>query len=94
MLKKIALSLCFLLASVSSLFALGKGSFIFYPQAGFGISDASAAAWGGNELNSFLNTYYGGSWTYKDSKIKNGVSWSMGLVKEGSPPHARQRDSS
>ena len=79
MLKKIILSLCFVFASASSLFALDKGSFILYPQAGFGISGAYADAASGYELNYTLNLNYGGAWEYKDPEIKSGISLNTGM---------------
>ena len=81
MLKKITLSLCFLLASASSLFALTPGSFVLYPQAGLGASGARTKVWSG-DLYSDMSTYlYDGTighHLYKDAELKLGFSWSIG----------------
>jgi hypothetical protein len=79
MLKKITLSIYFILASASSLLALNEGSFIFYPQIGFGRSDADVTAYSGDELNDLLVLVPGGPWAYKDPKVNEGYSWSAGL---------------
>ncbi|MCL2026216.1 MAG: hypothetical protein FWG92_05360, partial [Leptospirales bacterium] len=79
MLKKIMLSLCFVFASASSLFALDKGALILYPQAGFGVSGAYTNTASGNALNNTLTDYYGGVWEYKDAEMKPGISLNAGM---------------
>ena len=80
MLKKIILSLCFLPASVSFLFAIDKGSLILYPQAGFGASDALCSVWDGARLSDEVTGAPGSPRIFKDANMPPmpGISWSIG----------------
>ena len=73
--KKIIASVCLLFASASALSALDKGSFIFYPEAGLGLSGGFATA-----LNSDGASRFVGSNTalFKRPQEKPGFSWNIG----------------
>ena len=80
MLKKIILSLCFLPASVSFLFAIDKGSLILYPQAGFGASDALCSVWDGARLSDEVTGAPGSPRIFKDANMPPApaISWTLG----------------
>ena len=76
MLRKTVFSLCFLFAGASPLFAVTKGSFILYPQAGLGASSAFCSTWSGDRLSEDVTNSPG---AFKDTVIPApGYSLSIG----------------
>ncbi|MCL1911426.1 MAG: hypothetical protein FWG13_04410 [Leptospirales bacterium] len=72
---KIIALVCFLSASASSLLALDKGSLIFYPEAGLGLSSGFATALNPESASRFFGSP---NVLFKEPQAKAGLSWNIG----------------